>query len=238
MGEFSAPIVSLLFIAILVMALLQVIVGSTVGFDRESMQAHLKEWRHALYGTDTRNRKKRRWLAAAGAALAVMAGHLYWSQFSLPDVFEDDDVVADAIFIELERGQSRNCRLKVGQKGSSWTWVSLSAVQVICTESLSHHLAAELEGRTLALSNIAVIPNRRWIRADVKLGDVDLGQWLVRNGLALVSPGGSAGLFEIQDEARQTGVGIWAPTVQLALLQQANSISGVPLENELPRIKE
>jgi endonuclease YncB( thermonuclease family) len=79
-----------------------------------------------------------------------------------------------------------------------------------CGAKAANELDAYIGGRPVACMPIGLDRYGRTV-ATCRVGDVDLGEWLVRNGLALDWPKYSKGKYEQpQHEAEQAERGIWA----------------------------
>jgi endonuclease YncB( thermonuclease family) len=84
------------------------------------------------------------------------------------------------------------------------------SLQYRCGAKAASELDAFIAGRPLTCIPISLDQYQRTV-ATCSLGDVNLGEWLVRNGLAIDWPEYSKGKYDaLQREAEHAGRGIWA----------------------------
>jgi endonuclease YncB( thermonuclease family) len=84
------------------------------------------------------------------------------------------------------------------------------SIQYRCGAKAANELDVFIAKRPVSCTSIAVDGYGRTV-ASCSVGGTDLGNWLVRNGLALDWPQYSKGLYDkVQQEAEHTGRGLWA----------------------------
>jgi endonuclease YncB( thermonuclease family) len=147
------------------------------------------------------NRAARRW-AVIGAFVALA------SPGALADDLTGQASIIDGDTLEIHGTRIRLWGMDAPE--SSQLCRGEESLQYRCGAKAANDLDAFIAGRPVSCIPISLDRYGRTV-ATCSVGGVDLGEWLVRNGLALDWPQYSKGKFDtIQREAEHAGRGIWA----------------------------
>jgi endonuclease YncB( thermonuclease family) len=123
-----------------------------------------------------------------------------------------DDLTGHASVVDGDTLEIHGTRIRlwgIDAPESSQLCRGEDSLQYRCGAKAANDLDAFIARRPVSCIPISLDQYRRTV-ATCSVGDVDLGEWLVRNGLAIDWPQYSKGEFDaIQREAEHAGRGIW-----------------------------
>jgi endonuclease YncB( thermonuclease family) len=158
-----------------------------------------------FYGI-TKNQAAIRDMFKIGATLAVLV-------LGSTPVALADDLIGQASVIDGDTLEIHGSRIRlwgVDAPESSQLCRGEDSEQYRCGAQAANDLDAFIAGRPVSCLPISLDRYGRTV-ATCSVGDVDLGDWLVRNGLALDWPQYSKRKYdEAQHEAEHAGRGMWA----------------------------
>ena len=143
----------------------------------------------------------RRWAVAAALILA-------WTPAVATDNLTGQASIIDGDTLEIHGTRIRLWGMDAPE--SSQFCRGEDSLQYRCGAKAANDLDAFIGGRSVSCIPISLDQYRRTVAA-CSVGGVDLGEWLVSNGLALDWPQYSKGKYDaIQRSAEHAGRGIWA----------------------------
>jgi endonuclease YncB( thermonuclease family) len=148
------------------------------------------------------------WSLMTGTAIAVLASLILLSA----SAGAADNLAGQASIIDGDTLEIHGTRIRLwGIDAPETTQLCRGddSLQYRCGAKAANELDAFIARRPVSRIPISLDQHRRTV-ATCSVGDVDLGEWLVRNGLAIDWPQYSKGKFvAIQREAEHAGRGIW-----------------------------
>jgi endonuclease YncB( thermonuclease family) len=154
----------------------------------------------------TKNQAAIRGLFKIGATLAVLI-------LGPRPIALADDLAGQASVIDGDTLEIHGTRIRlwgVDAPESSQLCRGDDSLQYRCGAKAANDLDAFIARRSLNCIPISLDQYGRTV-ATCSIGDVDLGEWLVRNGLAIDWPQYSRGRYDaVQREAERAGRGMWA----------------------------
>jgi endonuclease YncB( thermonuclease family) len=124
-----------------------------------------------------------------------------------------DDMAGQASIIDGDTLEIHGARIRlwgIDAPESGQLCRGADSLQYRCGAKAANDLDAFIASRPVSCIPISLDRYRRTV-ATCSVGGVDIGEWLVRNGLALDWPKYSKGKFDsVQREAMHAGRGMWA----------------------------